>query len=194
MFFFYYKTLIGHISPSNCNLTYLTPPTPWVQQLLMKSVKNGEFCPFWQNYTVFYQITHVIVYFFTSEPQSAILPSECTLTDLLPTTPCHSAKVLSLCLLQNWLCLLIFAIKKLHPPVISAPRQWREPSIYMSLYIGKVQIMALNQDTRIVLFTLCITKEVYNHRILVSQKTIYKTYMHGQYVCEKELSYGYILP
>ena len=33
------------------------------------------------------------------------------------------------------------------------------------IYVEEVQNMALNKDTRIVLFTLCITEELQNHRI-----------------------------
>ena len=45
--------------------------------------------------------------------------------------------------------------------------EWREPSIYISLYVGKDLNMALNQDKRVVLFLLHSTEEVHKKLVIM---------------------------
>ena len=59
--------------------------------------------------------------------------------------------------------------------------EWHEPSIYMSLYVGKFLNMALYQDTRVVLFLLYSTEEVRKKLDIIFWETQYSRYLLVQY-------------
>ena len=59
---------------------------------------------------------------------------------------------------------------------------WHEPSIYISLYVGKDLNMALNQDTRVVLFLLHSTEEVHKKLVIIFWEIYYFRHILVQYV------------
>ena len=60
--------------------------------------------------------------------------------------------------------------------------EWREPSIYISLYVGKDLNMALYQDKRVVLFLLHSTEEVHKKLVIIFWEKYYFRHILAQYV------------
>ena len=60
--------------------------------------------------------------------------------------------------------------------------EWHEPSIYISLYVGKDLNMALNQDTRVVLFLLHSTEEVHKKLVIIFWEIYYFRHILVRYV------------